>query len=122
MNGPDSIPKNNGIMHNRELHDLHDLDELLADGETLTVARISTYLAARRVATANWFGPTGRAERSTWIDRDGTGWRVWDTDERAGIMDFTTLRTESETEALRSFLLRARYHLNQERNAVRGNF
>ncbi|KUM35586.1 hypothetical protein AR689_16410 [Arthrobacter sp. EpRS71] len=99
----------------------HHLDELLADGELLTVARVSTYLAAHRLATANWFGRTGRPERSAWIDRDGTGWRVWDTDERAGIMDFTIVRTESETEALQSFLRRAQHHLKQDGEAVRRN-
>ncbi|BCW61343.1 hypothetical protein HAV21_06515 [Paenarthrobacter sp. MSM-2-10-13] len=106
-------------MHNRELP---GLDELLADGELLTVAKVAEYLAAHRMATANWFGPTGRSQNSTWIDRDGTGWRVWDTDERAGIMDFTILRTQSETEALRSFLRRARHHRDLDSTAVRRNY
>lgn len=109
-------------MHNQELYYLHGLDELLADPESLTMARVAEYLATVRVATANWFGRTGRAERSAWIDRDGTGWRVWDTDERAGIMDFSILRTESETEALGSFLRRARYHSDQDKTAVRRGF
>ena len=98
---------------------LHHLDELLEDGESLTVARISVYLATHRLATANWFGRTGRAERSAWIEREGTGWRVWETDERAGIMDHCILRTESETEALDSFLRRARRHLKADGTAVR---
>ncbi|MET4541854.1 hypothetical protein ABIE37_003656 [Arthrobacter bambusae] len=109
-------------MHNQELHYLHGLDELLADPESLTMARVADYLATVRVATANWFGRTGRAELSAWIDRDGTGWRVWDTDERAGIMDFSILRTESETEALGSFLRRARHHFDQNKMAVRRGF
>ena len=97
----------------------HHLDELLEDGESLTVAKISAYLSTHRLATANWFGPTGRSSSSSWIERDGTGWRVWETDERAGIMDHCILRTESETEAVDSFLRRARRHLKADGTAVR---
>ena len=75
MTGSHRKPNDTGIMHNQELHYLHGLDELLADPESLTMARVAEYLATVRVATANWFGRTGRAERSAWIDRDGTGLR-----------------------------------------------
>ncbi|WP_303542545.1 hypothetical protein [Paenarthrobacter aurescens] len=119
MSGFDRIVTNDGIMQSPTLN---DLDQLLAEGEPLTLARVSEYLATHRLATANWFGPTGRPDRSSWIKREGLGWRVWDTDERAVIMDFSVLRTDSEAEALDSFLRRARNHLQADGTAVRRGF
>lgn len=65
------------------------------DRENPTVDEVAAYLAVHPMATANWFGPTGRAARATWIDRDGTGWKVWDTDERGAEIDYMTLCTAS---------------------------
>ncbi len=93
--------------------------EILAAGEDLTVDRIGAYLAVRPMTTANWFGPTGRPELSTWIDRDGSVWRVWDTDEKGVEMDFMTLRTEAEAEALDAFLRRAESHRKAALQTVR---
>ncbi|GAA4480879.1 hypothetical protein [Microbacterium panaciterrae] len=89
------------------------------DRENLTVDQVAEYLATHPMVTANWFGRTGRAERSTWIDRDGSGWKVWDTDERGVVMDFMTLRTESEAEALDAFLRRAEHHRDLDKTATR---
>lgn len=42
----------------------------LMDRENLTFDDVAAYLAAHPMVTGNWFGPTGRAERATWIARD----------------------------------------------------
>ena len=44
---------------------------------------------------------------------------MWDTDERAVEMDFMTLRTESESEAMDAFLRRAEHHRNSDATATR---
>jgi hypothetical protein len=36
------------------------------DRENLTMAAVAAYLAVHPMTTANWFGPTGRPESSTW--------------------------------------------------------
>ncbi|MEV8175129.1 hypothetical protein [Microbacterium sp. NPDC079176] len=69
-------------------------------------------------ATANWFGRTGRRERSAWIDHDGDEWIVWDTDER-GDRFFGPSRFSSEAEALDQFLRMARSHKAADSTAVR---
>jgi hypothetical protein len=89
------------------------------DAADLTVASVGAYLAEHQMPIANWFGNTGRRARSAWIDRDGSGWRVWDTDERADIMENTVLHTESESEALDDFLRRAVWHRKMDTTAVR---
>ena len=89
------------------------------DRENPKVDEVAAYLAVHPMATANWFGPTGRAARATWIDRDGTGWKVWDTDERGAEIDYMTLRTESESEALDAFLRRAEHHRDADSTATR---
>jgi hypothetical protein len=96
------------------------LDPENLDAETLTVASVEAYLAEHPLPTANWFGPTGRRALSTWIDRDDTGWRVWDTDERGDIVDSMTLHTESEQEALDAFLRRAAWHHKMRGSSSRG--
>lgn len=69
-------------------------------------------------ATANWYGRTGRSERSAWIDRDGDDWIVWDTDER-GARFYGPSRFASETEALDQLLRMARAHKAADGHAVR---
>lgn len=69
-------------------------------------------------ATANWYGRTGRSERSAWIDRDGDDWIVWDTDER-GARFYGPSRFASEPEALDQFLRMARAHKAADSHAVR---
>ncbi|MGN8027828.1 hypothetical protein [Microbacterium sp. 22242] len=91
------------------------------DREKLTISAVAAYLGAHPMTTANWFGPTGRTESSTWIAEDGTGWRVWDTDEKGVEMDDMTLRTESESEALEAFLARAEWHRRAAASAVNPN-
>ena len=90
------------------------------DRENLTIAAVAAYLAAHPMTTANWFGPTGRPESSAWIAVDGVGWRrVWDTGEKGVEMDFMTLRTDSEAEALREFLARAERYRRLKGTTVR---
>lgn len=69
-------------------------------------------------ATANWFGRTGRRERSAWIDRDGDEWIVWDTDER-GDRFYGPSRFPSEAGALDQFLRMARSHKDADSTASR---
>ncbi|MEV8251845.1 hypothetical protein AB0O87_13095 [Microbacterium sp. NPDC076768] len=68
-------------------------------------------------ATANWYGPTGRSDRSAWIDRDGDEWVVWEADERAVHYNFRRYR--SEAEALGTFLGLARGYKRGDSTAVR---
>ncbi|MEV8251842.1 hypothetical protein AB0O87_13080 [Microbacterium sp. NPDC076768] len=68
-------------------------------------------------ATANWYGPTGRSDRSAWIDRDGDEWVVWEADERAVHYNFS--RYGSEAEALDHFLKLARGYKRGDSTAVR---
>jgi hypothetical protein len=89
------------------------------DRENPTVQEVAAYLAAHPMVTANRFGPTGRAARATWIDRDGTGWTVWDTDERGVEIDSMTLCTASESEALDAFLRRAEHHRDADATVTR---
>ncbi len=89
------------------------------DRETLTVSAVAERLAARPMTTVNWFGPTGRPESSAWIIDDGTGWRVWETDEKGVIVDYTVMWTESESEALEKFLARAEHHRRAAQGTVR---
>ncbi|WP_029145564.1 hypothetical protein [Microbacterium luticocti] len=95
-----------------------DIENL--DAENLTIASVGAYLTEHPMPTANWFGPTGRRALSTWIDSDGSGWRVWDTDERAGIVDGMTLHTTSEQEAVEAFLRRALWHQKMRGSSSRG--
>lgn len=69
-------------------------------------------------ATANWFGRTGRRERSAWIDRSGDEWIVWETDERGERFD-VDFRFRSEAEALDLFLRMARSHRAADSQATR---
>ncbi|WP_314422358.1 hypothetical protein [uncultured Microbacterium sp.] len=69
-------------------------------------------------ATANWFGRTGRRQSAAWIDRDGDGWIVWETDER-GDTFHDPLHFSSEAEALDLFLKIARRYRAGNSQAVR---
>lgn len=89
------------------------------DRESLTISAVAERLAAHPMTTANWFGPTGRPESSAWIIEDGPGWRVWETDEKAVVVDYTVMRTESESEALEEFLARADHHRRAAQGTVR---
>lgn len=70
-------------------------------------------LDEKLVRYANWYGHTGRAEISAWIDREGDEWLVWQTDERGGRMH-DPIRYTSEAEALDFFLQMARYFRRRE--------
>ena len=94
-----------------------DLESLNA--EQLTVPIVAAYLDEHPIPTANWFGPTGQPELSAWIDRDETGWRVWDTDERASVVENSVLQTDSESEALIAFLRRAAHFQESRASTVR---
>lgn len=85
----------------------------------LTAAAVQRIIQDEKLtATANWFGRTGRSESSAWIDRDGEGWVVWDTDER-GSRFHEPSYFRSEAEALDLFLRIARRHLRGDSQAVR---
>lgn len=84
----------------------------------LTAAQVQQILKDEFLtATANWYGPTGRPDRAAWIDRDGDGWVVWETDERAGRYDPEPFHTEAE--ALDRFLRIARARKRSDTTAVR---
>ncbi|MFJ4997868.1 hypothetical protein ACIP5T_06925 [Microbacterium sp. NPDC088619] len=85
----------------------------------LTPDEVKRIIAAETLtATANWFGRTGRRESSAWIDSDGDGWLVWETDERGGIFH-DPLRFASEAEALDLFLKIARRYRAGDSSATR---
>lgn len=74
----------------------------------LTRDSVAEILKQEGLNAANFFGRTGRAHLSAWIKQEGDTWLVWNTDERADVMDITVTHWNSEQAALENFLARAR--------------